>query len=313
MLPRKQQDGKPPMTTVSVPPPPRVPTVGARAAVTAARGLSVYNKAAGKAAEVLLSHDRDLEEISEDDMPQRSKGSAAEGQRRKAVRILKEIAATAPFTCAGVALGAVEPLFEALGDVVAGQIGDHYEREAWTLLEAFPTEVSLWDLAYVESKEFWKRQPGMAGMAGSGMSAEGRYAVLLDRLHTMLRDPQIRAAYEQALTQHQREEAEASTAADGRLKEQLSVIVQTIAAQADNRAPDGPPEHLAVWARPDGEISLFPPIGYDTGELTTFMHLDTDSTLYLLTQRTSDGLCEWFSHVRVSDLGLIDWDHATPC
>ncbi|MFF9147209.1 hypothetical protein ACF1BN_20355 [Streptomyces sp. NPDC014861] len=281
--------------------------------MTAARGLSVYNKATGKAAEALLSHDRDLEGISEEDMPQRPKGGATEGQRRKAVRVLKEIAATAPFTCAGVALGAVEPLFEAAGDVVAGQIGDHYEREARALLETFPTEVSLWDLAYVETKEFWNREPGMAGKAGSRMSAEGRYAVLMDQLRTMLLDPRVRAAYEQALAQHQREEAEASAAADGRLMEQLSVVVQTIAAQADNRVPDGPAGHLAVWARPDGEVSVFPPMGYDIGELTTFMHLDNESTLYLLTQRTSDGVCEWFSHVRVSDVGLVEWDHATPC
>ncbi|MFF8293526.1 hypothetical protein ACF068_30540 [Streptomyces sp. NPDC016309] len=85
------------------------------------------------------------------------------------------------------------------------------------------------------------------------MSPEGRYAILMDRLKTMLQDPQTRAAYEQALALHRREEAEASAAADDQLKEQLSVIVESI------------------------------------GDLAAFMRLDADSTLNRLAQRASDG------------------------
>ncbi|MEV6683436.1 hypothetical protein AB0N09_42305 [Streptomyces erythrochromogenes] len=274
---------------------------------------SMHAHAASAAARTLNTYDNYI--AQKDDQTRQQTAYDGEGQREKAVRILKEIAQTSKFTCASVALLAVGPLHRLAGNVVAGQIGDHYDHEARDLLAAFPTEQTLWDLAHVETTEFWNQQPGLPGVAGSMMNAEGRYAILMDGFNQLLQDPKVRADYEGHLQAHGQKEAdaqhEAYLKAAAEQEAYFTSILEAVRANHNNRdIRDSHREHLAAWPRSEDDTSLFPPAHHDIAAPSTFMAWNEETGFSLLTQRISDNQEEWIRCVEITDDGQVDWTRA---
>ncbi|MEE6261339.1 hypothetical protein [Plantactinospora sonchi] len=99
-----------------------------------------------------------------------------EGQRDKAMAVLNEIEAKNPISSAAVARNMLDKVMWAVGNVAAGQIGDHYDQEVRELLSQPPTNENLRALAERET-EFWNSPRGSD--AGAMMGADTRYQLLL--------------------------------------------------------------------------------------------------------------------------------------
>jgi hypothetical protein len=100
----------------------------------------------------------------------------------RSFRLTGRIAAAAvtrqykPGTVGAVVHSAVMPFAKIFGDLASGNIGKHYrESHNWLKLPATPS--NLQRFAQHET-EWWKKQPGFAGVVGSAMSAERRAKIL---------------------------------------------------------------------------------------------------------------------------------------
>jgi hypothetical protein len=109
-------------------------------------------------------------------MDEKQSPATIEGQRRRAVAALQQSAASGPFTCAAVALVGVEPFYAVMGEMGAGEIGDHYLQDIPDILASVPTDNQLWAMAQRET-EFWNSARG--SFIGAQMTAEERYGLLL--------------------------------------------------------------------------------------------------------------------------------------
>jgi hypothetical protein len=102
----------------------------------------------------------------------------AQGQRDKALAVLKRISAEHPVSVATVAKRPLEWLTDKaqwsdwVRNVESGQIGDHYEKDVPDLLAQPPTDRNLRALANTET-EFWQSDRG--SKVGGWVSADQRY------------------------------------------------------------------------------------------------------------------------------------------
>ncbi|MEO3743649.1 hypothetical protein [Plantactinospora sp. B5E13] len=99
-----------------------------------------------------------------------------EGQRDKAMAVLREIEAQHPISSAAVARNMLDKVMWFAGNMAAGQIGDHYDQEVRELLSQPPTNENLRTLAERET-EFWNSPRGSD--VGAMMGADTRYQLLL--------------------------------------------------------------------------------------------------------------------------------------
>lgn len=99
-----------------------------------------------------------------------------EGQRDKAMAVLREIEEKNPISSAGVARNMLDKVDWLVGNWQAGQIGDHYDQEVRDLLNRPPTNENLRALADQETV-FWNSPRGSD--VGAMMGADTRYQLLL--------------------------------------------------------------------------------------------------------------------------------------
>lgn len=118
-------------------------------------------------------------------LAQASGNQATQGQRDKALEVLRRISRDHPVSVATVAKRPLESYMrrtEGWGrnwarNIFSGEIGDHYENDVAELLAKPPTDENLRTLAETETR-FWQSPRGST--VGGWFSADWRYGMLVD-------------------------------------------------------------------------------------------------------------------------------------
>lgn len=93
------------------------------------------------------------------------------------IEAVKFLATFSEGTLGSLVLKAVEPFAQALGDIAAGNIGQHYKDREEALRETI-TVKRIIEFAETETA-WWRTQPGIPGWIGSLMSENMRATILL--------------------------------------------------------------------------------------------------------------------------------------